>query len=112
MFATPSSSVLFESPSEAILSVNLEWRILAMNQASQTLYGINATWAIGRSLTDLTGDQFEPTAPRLAGETWRGEAWHHTAALRRFRAEINVHRETTPRFDMNLEHLLDVNPVT
>ena len=108
MLATPSSSVLFESPSEAILAVNLEWRILAINQAAATLYGINTTWAIGRSLTDLTGDQFEPTAPRLEGETWRGEAWHHTAALRRFRAEINVHRETTPRFGMNLEHLLVV----
>jgi HD-GYP domain-containing protein (c-di-GMP phosphodiesterase class II) len=108
MLATPSSSVLFESPSEAILAVNLEWRLLAMNQAAEALYGINATWAVGRALTDLTGDQFEPIAPRLNGGTWHGEAWHHTAAHRRFRAEINVYRETTPRFGTNLEHLLVV----
>ena len=107
MLATPSSSALIESPSEATLAVNLEWRVLALNQAAETLYGIKATWAIGRPLTDLSGDQL-PIAPRFEGETWRGEAWHHTAAHRRFRAEINVYRETTPRFDMNLEHLLVV----
>jgi HD-GYP domain-containing protein (c-di-GMP phosphodiesterase class II) len=105
MLATPSSSVVLETSSEAILAVNLEWQILAMNQVAETLYGVNAAWAIGRSLTDLTGNLKPIIVPRLEGEVWSGEAWHNAPGGRRFWAEIRVH-DSKPRLGATLEHLI------
>jgi HD-GYP domain-containing protein (c-di-GMP phosphodiesterase class II) len=95
MVAIPSSSILFETLSEAVLTVNLEWRIVAMNLAAETLYGVQAGWAIGRPLIDLIGNEIDFNAhTRLEalqrGETWNGEHWHHTPTQRRFRAEFSV----------------------
>jgi HD-GYP domain-containing protein (c-di-GMP phosphodiesterase class II) len=95
MVAIPSSSILFETLSEAVLTVNLEWRIVAMNLAAETLYGVQAGWALGRPLIDLIGNEIDFNAhTRLEalqrGETWNGEHWHHTPTQRRFRAEFSV----------------------
>jgi HD-GYP domain-containing protein (c-di-GMP phosphodiesterase class II) len=96
MVTVPSSSLLFETLSEAVLAVNLEWRILALNQAAETLYGVKAGWAVGRPLIDLIGNEIDlqTTQQELEvmarGEIWRGETWHCTPAGRRFRADVCV----------------------
>jgi HD-GYP domain-containing protein (c-di-GMP phosphodiesterase class II) len=95
MVAIPSSSILFETLSEAVLIVNLEWRILDMNQDAETLYGVKTGWAIGRPLNDLIGNEIDFNAHAglemlQRGEAWQGEYWHHTPAQRRFRAEFSV----------------------
>jgi HD-GYP domain-containing protein (c-di-GMP phosphodiesterase class II) len=95
MVAIPSSSILFETLSEAVLTVNLEWRILALNQAAEALYSVKAGWAIGRPLIDLIGNKIDLDAHTgievlQRGETWTGEHWHHTPTQRRFRAEFSV----------------------
>ena len=96
MMVAPSSSILFEALSEAVLAVSLEWRILALNRAAETLYGITAGWAVGRPLTDLIGHKIDAQTTQQGlkvvaqGEIWRGETWHRTPAGRRFRAEVCV----------------------
>jgi transcriptional regulator with PAS, ATPase and Fis domain len=95
MVAIPSSSILFETLSEAVLTVNLEWRIVALNQAAESLYGVKAGWAIGRPLIDLIGNEINLNAHvelevLQRGETWTGEHWHRTPSQRRFRAEFSV----------------------
>jgi HD-GYP domain-containing protein (c-di-GMP phosphodiesterase class II) len=96
MLASPSSSILFETLSEAVLAVNLEWRILALNQAAESLYGVKQSWAVGRSLIDLIGNEIDPSTTQQGlevvarGEIWRGEAWHCTPSGRRFCADVCV----------------------
>jgi HD-GYP domain-containing protein (c-di-GMP phosphodiesterase class II) len=95
MVAIPSSSSLFETLSEAVLTVSLDWQILALNQAAEALYGVKAGWAIGRSLIDLIGNEIDPDAQAglellQSGETWNGEQWQYTPTQRRFRAEFSV----------------------
>jgi HD-GYP domain-containing protein (c-di-GMP phosphodiesterase class II) len=96
MVSAPSSSILIETLSEAVLAVNLEWRILAMNRAAESLYGVNAGWAIGRPLIDLIGNMIDPLAAHEGleavqrGETWHGESWQQTPTRHRFRAEFSV----------------------
>jgi HD-GYP domain-containing protein (c-di-GMP phosphodiesterase class II) len=115
MMVTPSSSILFETLSEAVLAVNLEWRILALNRAAEMLYGVKAGWAVGRPLIELIGDEIDPSVAQegletvARGETWRGEAWHHTPGQHRFRADVCVRsingRWTDERFENILETL-------
>jgi HD-GYP domain-containing protein (c-di-GMP phosphodiesterase class II) len=96
MVTAPSSSILFETLSEAVLAVNLEWRILALNGAAETLYGVKASWAVGRPLIDLIGNEIDLRTTQQGlevvarGEIWRGEAWHRTPSGRRFRANACV----------------------
>jgi response regulator RpfG family c-di-GMP phosphodiesterase len=120
MLATSPSLLLFETPSEAILTVNREWQVLSMSQAAETLYGVKAAWAIGRPLIDLIGDEINQNIHLevASGATWHGEGWHCTPGHRRFRAEVSVramriyHRDGhTPEvigsnFGINLEHLI------
>jgi HD-GYP domain-containing protein (c-di-GMP phosphodiesterase class II) len=108
MVTIPSSSILFETLSEAVLTVNLEWRILALNQAAETLYGIKAGWAIGRHMNDLIGNEIDFNAQTglevlQRGETWHGEHWHHTPAQRRFRAEFSVRSIGAGWMDQQIE---------
>jgi HD-GYP domain-containing protein (c-di-GMP phosphodiesterase class II) len=111
MVVTPSNSILFETLSEAVLTVNLEWRILALNQAAETLYGVETDWAIGRHLNDLIGNETEAFSAQSGlevvqrGETWYGETWHHTPQRRKFRADFSV-RSIGGGIDQEIENTI------
>jgi HD-GYP domain-containing protein (c-di-GMP phosphodiesterase class II) len=108
MLAIPSSSILFETLTEAVLTVNLEWRILALNQAAEALYDVKAGWAIGRALIDLIGNEINfDTQAGLEmlqrGETWTAEHWQFTPTQRRFRAEFSVRAINSGWTDQRIE---------
>ena len=98
------TSTAFETLGEATLGLDVTFRLTAINEIAQHLYGVTSEWAVGRMLNELIGDalggEFTRQPPSQAmieafqivrdGGVWRGVVWHTTPGGRRFRADLSV----------------------
>jgi PAS domain S-box-containing protein len=90
------TDALFDTLTEAALALDGELRLTAINAAALKLYGVTRSWAVGRHLTELIGNELDPQVSQRGwetvnqGEVWRGIVWHRSPAGRRFRAELSV----------------------
>lgn len=90
------TDVLFDTLTEAALALDGELRLIAINTAALKLYGVTRSWAVGRHLTELIGNELDPQVLQGGwetinrGEVWRGIVWHRSPTGRRFRAELSV----------------------
>ena len=92
----PLSDAILETLSEAVLLVDLSFRILRINHAAQVLYGVSAATVEGWSLRTLIGtipDQVRTAGLEALqrGQLWRGLVWHQRPDGSRFLAQISVH---------------------
>ncbi len=98
------TNTAFETLGEATLGLDVTFRLTAINEIAQKLYGVTSEWAVGRMLNELIGDalggEFTRQPPSQAmieafnivrdGGIWRGVVWHTTPGGRRFRADLSV----------------------
>ena len=93
--APPLSDAILETLSEAVLIVDLEFRILRINRAAELLYGVNSSSVAGWPIPQLIGsipDQLRTASLEAVrrGELWRAVVWHQRPAETRFLAEISL----------------------
>jgi PAS domain S-box-containing protein len=93
--APPLSDAILETLSEAVLIVDLEFRILRINRAAELLYNVSnasvAAWPLRRLIGEIP-DHINSGGLEVVrrGEVWRGVVWHQRPAGTRFLAEISV----------------------
>jgi HD-GYP domain-containing protein (c-di-GMP phosphodiesterase class II) len=88
------SNILFETLSEAILILDVQYHIVAMNPAAERLFEVSSSQTLGKGIKFLTGRAMPACEIRQArellmrGEVWRGRTWYHKPNGTRFRAEF------------------------
>ena len=90
------SDAILETLSEAVLIVDLDYRVIRINRAAELLYGVSNTGVVNWPLRRLIGeipDQLSAAGLETvrSGKLWRGVVWHQRPAGTRFMAEITVH---------------------
>ena len=90
------SDAILETLSEAVLIVDLGYRVLRINRAAELLYGVSNLGVVNWPLRRLIGeipDQLSAAGLEtvMGGKLWRGVVWHQRPVGTRFLAEISVH---------------------
>lgn len=100
--AMRNQALLLERVSDAIISTDLDFRVLTWNKAAERIYGYSAREAIGRLVNDLLRTQFpngEETAALqkavMEDGQWRGEVIQYTQKKQQIdvMASVNIIRD-------------------